>query len=212
MRHIFDRGDRLLKKFIEGIKLLCDGILPLVFWVSLIFGFDTPDIAILTILSAFLHEIGHIVAIILLKCDTGRLVGHISGFRIKTSTNSYCKDIAVLLAGPIFNLLAFAILTPFPSEYLSLVANINLITALSNLIPIEGYDGYGALEKLLIATGNNKISEYLPLVSILLSITLTFFSLYLLLKIGSGYWFFGVFFTILITKVNEGLKNDVLRE
>ena len=37
-------------------------ILPLLFWVLLLFGFDKAYIAVLTLLVALVHEVGHYIA------------------------------------------------------------------------------------------------------------------------------------------------------
>ena len=130
------------------IKEFADSILPLVFWVTLIFSFDEPYVAVLTILCALIHECGHLLAQGLFKSNPS-LHAKIYGFRIKDSNiTSYKSRIITAMAGPVTNLTVFFALLFFgfaKQEYLFTFACINLATALSNLLPIEGYDGYVAL-------------------------------------------------------------------
>lgn len=177
-------------------------VLPALFWLAIIFGFDKPYIAILTLIAAAIHEAGHIAAISLLKKESLSLPRAITaGFRIKVRNLSYKEEAVIALAGPFINLaVGFLTLMIFSaSEYMTAFALINLLTGFSNLLIIEGFDGYKAVNAIL--------SEILPIyksdditkkISFALSLILTFFSLYLLLRFGEGYWVFAVFFCIAI--------------
>ena len=46
---------------------LFEEVLTVLFWVLLIFGFDSPKIAVYTIISAFLHECGHLAALRIMR-------------------------------------------------------------------------------------------------------------------------------------------------
>ena len=95
-----------------------------------------------------------------------------------------------------------------PDEYRKLFGEINLLTAISNLMPIEGYDGYRVLCELGASVGNFSLASVMRYLSLLFSIVVVFFSLYLLLRLGVGYWLFAVFFTSLISKIAEGVKSQ----
>ena len=195
-------------KRLRIIRYFADEILPLLFWVSVIFGFDTPEVAVLTILSALLHELGHIAVVILLGIDFG-ISGHISGFRIKEKSISYRDHALILLGGPCVNLLLFLVALHFPSAlggYVSLFGYINLATAVSNLIPIEGYDGYGFIKCLLEERQKVRGVWLLMKISFIASLTMTFAALYLLSRFNVGYWLFGLFFTIILVKIKENLS------
>ena len=203
------------KRLVKIIRLFGETVLPLVFWVSIIFGFDTPDVAILTILSAILHEIGHLLPTLVMKSRIKSVEAHISGFRIKQGGEGYWSDIIELVGGPLANALVFLLTLPFSGAlggYIGLVGSVNLVTALSSLIPIEGYDGYGIIKKLLELTGVTALIKPLFYLSFILTTAVTFLALYLLLKFGEGYWIFGVFFTILLSKIWRLTKEDILRE
>ncbi len=199
----------------RAARYLAEGILPLLFWVAVIFGFDAPHIATMTILSALIHELGHIAFVILFSDSGGKVSAHISGFRIKTAGGGYIADILILLGGVISNILVFLILLPFngvAGGYPRLFGFLNLLTAISNLLPVEGYDGYGVLEKIISMFELFTLLRLLEFLSFLISILFTFVSLYLLLRYGEGYWIFGMFFTILMRKLSRMIKTDILRE
>jgi Zn-dependent protease len=190
---------------IRLVRGLSEGFLPLLFWISLIFGFDKPYLAVLTVLCALIHELGHITVILLKKVGF-RLRGHLSGFRISERSLSYGDKISILLGGPMANILVFLLiaLLPLPKNgYLSSFGELNLITALSNLMPIEGYDGYGIISSILeryeIAPG----VRLLKIASFLICIAAVFLSLYLLSRYNFGYWIFGLYFSIILAKIKE---------
>lgn len=200
----------------EISELLCGSVLPIIFWISLIFGFDSPYIAILTIISAVAHELGHCVAIYAFTGIDGRVRGHSSGFRIKRSNAlSYRKEIAILLAGPAVNIALFILLYPFGGAldgYIRAFAFVNLATGVSNLMPFEGYDGYGAINELLRSLGRCEMTKKLEVVSFLLSTAVTFISLYLIERFGEGFWIFGLFFFTVLSKLITFQKYDIFGE
>ena len=61
-------------------------VLPIFFWLFLIFGFDEPSMALWTIIAAVIHESGHIIYIISKKKLRLNIRGVLSGFRIKTNS------------------------------------------------------------------------------------------------------------------------------
>ncbi len=197
------------------MRFLSEGLFPLLFWVLIIFGFDKVDVAVLTILSALIHEIGHITAILVIKRDTGRLLTHISGFRIQNDARSYKEELFVLISGPFVNILLF-IISSFSHNalngYITLFGYINLVTAISNLLPVEGYDGYGILTRLVLLFGWLDGVRVLEYISFSVTVIITFFSLYLLFYYGEGYWVFGVFFTLMLARLSSFIKEDILRE
>ena len=192
-------------RVIEVLELLSGSVLPIIFWVSIIFGFDTPCIAILTIICALIHECGHYFTILYFSKSAGVLRGHSSGFRIKQRKElSYGKEIAVLLAGPMLNITCFAICLLFPDHlfgYLRLFGYVNLATGISNLLPVEGYDGYGALNELFRSLERDDLSRALETFSFVFSVCLIFLSLYLIDRFSEGYWIFGLFFVTVVSKL-----------
>ena len=201
---------------IEFLRLMCDSILPIIFWISLIFGFDTPYIAILTIISAVIHELGHCAAIYCISGKGAKVRGHASGFRIRrTEARSYVDEITVLLSGPFANIAVCLLLFPFRSVdegYIRTFMLVNLATGLSNLMPLEGYDGYGALAELLRAFGKPGLIHHIEAFSFILSTCVTFIALYLIERFGEGYWIFGLFFFTVLSKSVSFGKYDIFGE
>lgn len=204
---------KLIYALLRILALFANSVLPMLFWILLIFGFDVPYIAILTIICALIHELGHILAISYMSSDSEIPSGHLSGFRIRRqSTLGYRKEIIILAMGPLFNIAVFLLTLLFEgalSGYVRIFGILNLATAISNLLPVEGYDGYGILSEIFMSRGNYRMLKRLEAFSFLFSITVTFFSLYLIDKFGSGYWIFGIFFAIMLTKLIKYGKSDI---
>lgn len=193
------------------LLILLEGTLPLIFWVLLIFGFDAPYVAILTIATALIHEIGHLAAIYTVKKEyksTPR--ADISGFRIEVRNLSYKEEMICALAGPLINLvLGILLLLLFDSEYALVFSALNIMTALSNLLPVRGYDGYKfALSCASLYSDNPaRVELILERFSFFFSAVMCFLSLYFILKIGEGYWIFAVFFSFLLAEILKRQKH-----
>lgn len=195
------------KRFIKAIKAMLK-FLPLGFWLVLIFAFDKPYIAILTLIAAAAHELGHILAF-MRYTKKYRLFGVTSGLRLSSVTGlSYKEEMAVALAGPIANVFIFLFCTPFIllsfSEYAKIFGLVNLFTAVSNLIPIEGYDGYRVLNCFLNQYTKLKIPETITRsLSFLISAVLSLTALYLIRSFDGGYWVFFIFLASLVRAISS---------
>jgi hypothetical protein len=113
---------------------------------------------------------------------------------------------AGLFVGLLISILIFALSLPISSfldGYVCILGLINLATAISNLIPVEGYDGYGILKQILSAKNMIGGIRTLDRVSFVFSVLATFLSLYLIDKADSGYWIFAVFFVMMISKLGK---------
>ena len=175
-------------------------VAPLLFWLTLLLGFDRTYIAVLTFLSALWHEAAHLGALTLMNKST-RLTGAENGFRIGGfGALGYREEIFAAASGPFANLLISALLIPFcKGGYVSELSLINLLTAICNLMPIAGYDGERILRAIIsIRHGPDVADAVCRRASLALTVTLAFFSLYLMLRADSGYWIFFVFIVLLI--------------
>ena len=208
---------RLFKRALEAMIK----ILPALFWILFMFAFDAPFVAILTLICAAAHELGHIAA--LYKLTGGyKLKAVFSGLRLGAEAHiSYTDEIIIAAFGPLVNLLLFLLLLPFysRSDYIMIFGALNLFTALSNLIPIEGYDGYRIIECIIMKNSLGvSHSRILQTVSLGVTIILTFFSLYLIRSFDGGYWIFLLFIAVLIKKVKSDekvfftRKNEISRD
>jgi Zn-dependent protease len=185
------------------MKLLktAEKYLPLLFWVFIIFAFDTPRFAALTIAAALIHEAGHVFF--------GALRGqfrlfpsaHPTGFRIKPANFISYKDELILISGgPVLNsivfLVSFLAFKITGGAFLYDFAFVNLLTAISNLLPIKSYDGYRIAETLILMLKRDSFYtlSVLRAASFAFTSLLSFLSLYFILKIGQGYWIFALFF------------------
>ena len=178
-------------------------VLPAFFWLILIFGFDEADVSIITLLSAFLHEMGHIGYLCSKKKIAPSIRGVMSGFRIRSRVIlSYEEERMFYLAGPLVNLFFFVIasfLSRLFGDMFYVFAMINLFCALSNLLPIEGYDGYGILRVSLQRLDRGDFFvRILSAISTCLIFLLCIISLYLINKFNGGYWIFFVFYISMI--------------
>ena len=183
-------------------------VLPALFWIALIFGFDSPSIGFLTVFSALLHELGHIIAASVFSPHFSLRTSAV-GFALKPLANlSYTKELIIAAAGPLANLLIFALTIPFSNAlggYVFLFGMINLMTAISNLIPLHGYDGYRIAECIALKHRRADMPVCaLEHISFALICIMCFLSLYLMEKVNTGYW---IFF-ILIFSLLKSIKNS----
>ena len=202
-----------------NILKTAEKILPLLFWVLLIFAFDAPVFAIFTILAALIHEGGHVLFGLI--AGEARLLpsAHPTGFRIKAAKSmSYNAELLLLIGGPVLNFIAFfALKTLFCISGDTLIydfAFINLLTALTNLFPIKGYDGYRIIESIILITKEDGFISLFILraLSFLFTSLLCFLSLYFLLKLGEGYWIFALFFSSLFIDIKKLASDNVFGE
>ena len=191
------------------LNLILD-ILPVAFWLFLIYAFDEPYAAGLTLIAAFAHECGHIYYSMAQKRGCPSLRGRIFGFGIKSLSGlKYREEILLYLSGPSANLASSVIATVF-FPYSSIAkdfALINVMTALTNLLPIKGYDGYGALRAAAASRQAERFSSLLPLISFLGTALISFFALYVIERYNGGYWIFAVFLFNLISDISSGVKS-----
>ena len=196
---------------IKAVKFLVR-ILPTSFWLVLIFAFDKPYIAILTLLSAFIHELGHIIAFMKFS-KKYRFYSVASGFRLSSENGlSYKEELICALSGPLANVLCALALSPFillgPYGYAKIFGAVNLFTAISNLVPIEGYDGYRISACLINQYTNLGLSAtVLKAISFILSSFICLIALYLLRSFDGGYWIFFIFLASLIKAISSDRRS-----
>lgn len=196
---------------VNFLRYMSYTFLPCVFWLLVVFGFDEPYIAILTLIAAAIHESGHFIAIRAVSGKGARLGGAINGLRIRCPDGiSHLGRIAILSAGIAFNLASAVILYLLGriwGDYFTDFSYVNLATAVSNLLPEESYDGYGIVRELL----EHKERSVIPLVriSFLFTVALTFLSLFFIGRYGSGYWIFFLFFSSLFQKISKMEKHSI---
>lgn len=182
-----------------------------IFWCLLIFGFEEPCYAVATLICAVVHEIGHLAF-----AEKKKIRGVLSGFRIESSSmESYRQRILTYLGGPLANVLFFILclaLNPVFEGYFLLLGIFSLATAASNLLPIEGYDGYGILLSIIeMCELDEKFYRLLSCISHAMILCLCMLSLYLIDRRGGGYWIFAIFFALMIKGINRDISNRFSR-
>lgn len=195
-------------------------VLAAFFWITLIFAFDTPYISVCTVLAAVVHEGGHKLAFLITGASSSLPRARLFGFKIKFKpTRSYWEDIFCAAAGPAANVLMCVCCIPLiilSKEAYSILTTVNLATAFSNLLPIKGYDGYNILNSLALAYSKEGVLiNIIEIFSFLSLCLMTFFSLYLILKVGEGYWIFTIFFFSLLFEISKSSvckKKEIKRD
>lgn len=197
----------------KALARLCNNILPLFFWLLLIFGFDKPYIGVLTVITAIIHEIGHYSVKLFVQHEGEIPIAHLSGFRLKNRRlTSYEQDVLLLSAGPLINIVVFVILLPFFfSHYVRTLAYINLATAVSNLLPISGYDGHSILLAVCRKSENDDLVNLLNALSFAFSAMLTLLALYMIYRLDTGYWIFALFTVNILSEMQKS-QNKGIRE
>ncbi len=188
------------------LRLLEERVLPALFLLFLMLAFDVAWVTALTLLVAAVHELGHIGAAILLGVEDMSMPSAVlTGLRIRPSRLlSYREEVIIAMGGPLANILLFLLLLPVlkSGEYVFTLALISLFTAISNLVPIRGWDGHRILIGLL-ATRLSPVA--LDTVAHVLTLTFsavaTLLSLLFMMLVGEGYWIFSVFFVILCREI-----------
>ncbi len=198
------------------LRAVGERVLPFLFLVLLMLAFDAVWVTVLTLVAALAHEGGHIIAATVIGVgDMSMPRAVLTGLRLKPGRLlSYREEAVVALGGPLVNLVIFGVLTPFcrANEYLASFAVINLLTAVSNLIPIRSFDGQriliGLLSGRLSAAALEWVSRGLTLG---ISAAVALLALFFMMQIGEGYWIFAIFFAVMCREImaaHKSTKNE----
>lgn len=143
--------------------------------ICLMLYIDRSGLLIPSILATLIHEAGHVFCLMIFKSDIKKI--HLKIGAVGVMGNFYLSpknEILMTLAGPISNILFFAVfLFLYNFEKTIWILNfslINLVLGVFNLLPIMGLDG-GSIVYLLLCfckskTFAKKISLVLSLVTI----------------------------------------------
>lgn len=127
--------------------------------IALMLACDKTGLALPTLFSVFMHEIGHLFAMWVLDCAPKSIRLIPASVQItKSVSNLYRNDIIVALAGPVVNLVLFGTLyfnyLAFKNQITLIYALLNLIVAVFNLLPVTGLDGGTVLFSLIAKKGD----------------------------------------------------------
>ena len=191
-----------------GVLELAVRVLSGLFWILLIFGFEDVASAVMTLAAALLHELGHCSALFILGAGGAPPRARLHGFGILTRRIlSYREELFAASAGPLANLLVAAILAPlWRSDEVLLFIFFNLLTAVSNLLPIKGYDGYRIICSALSLIGRETAILFIDALSFGLASAAVLTSLCVIYFFDAGYWIFFVFFIFLLKEAKISLE------
>lgn len=205
--------EKKIKVIIEYFLKLMLNVLPVIFWLCLIYSFDNTAVANLTILAMIIHEAGHIACVFFF---TGKILlprGDFSGLKLlKNNMPTYLQQFFLYASGVLSNLFAVILTLAFPfsqTRFGELFIAINIATAFSNLLPIDGYDGY-RITLLTIEYFNLGTVGYafLEIISFAFVFAMSIVSLFLVYTLGNGYWIMGIFLGATITKLQKWQKHE----
>lgn len=191
-------------------------LVPILFWLLLIFAFESPEEGCMTILAAVIHESGHVLYTHLCLNRPSAPYGALSGLRIKrVGVLSYGDEIMLYLSGPLANLIGTLVALPCygsSPRFVKDFAVINLLTMLSNLLPIEGYDGYGAIVAIAGSLGKGEtLPDILRWISFFFTLLMVLISLYLMYYLNGGYWIYVVFTVSALSFIKKSLNSQKRR-
>lgn len=155
---------------------------PAVALIALIVITNSYTAYLLCLTAVIIHELGHLTLMIILGLKPEGL--EIRLFNIIIVLNNrynvpVIKDILITIAGPLFNLIIFAVFIPFLKNF----AYINLYIGLFNLLPASNLDG-GQLLFLLLNRKYRYDKSVLisDIITIITAVLIFFFGILVLLQ------------------------------
>lgn len=200
--------NRILKVLESVLLLLCA--------LFLLLAFNAVYVANLTLLSLLVHELGHAIAYMALCRRAPTLRVSTDGLRMGVGiTPSYRAQRLVALGGPLANLASFVVcltLIPHFDDFMIVFAQIHLLLALSNLLPIKGRDGDIALRCSLLCRGREDLYFTLsPILTLGAQILFTLLALYAVRTWGEGYLPAAVFLCGMLASLSQGVNSQKTR-
>ncbi len=114
--------------------------------LAMILCTDAKGTALMCLLACVLHETGHIAVMCAMGCPPEKITLYGGGMKLTGGG----KNIPVIISGCAVNFMLFAAFYFLTEDYnLRLFGVINLLTGLFNLIPVQPFDGYNLLERII---------------------------------------------------------------
>ncbi|MBE6758106.1 MAG: hypothetical protein E7552_06135 [Ruminococcaceae bacterium] len=132
---------------------------PFLLLLTLLLTLDKSGMAVLCLLASFLHEGGHIAALLLVGYPPREVTVGVCGIRLVPHPHplDLRRQTAVLLAGPAVNLLSAAVLRWAGCAPAAMAAH--TVLGVFNLLPIEALDGGQVLFCAVQARGGSVAAE-----------------------------------------------------
>jgi stage IV sporulation protein FB len=115
--------------------------------IALFLYFDKSGYGLMGVLSAIIHESGHLFALMIERKPVDTILFYGGGIRLSFG-NKLAHSYFVITSGIIFNLVIFAVCYFAGTSFdVKLFGVMNLIIGLFNLLPLGNFDGRKLLEK-----------------------------------------------------------------
>lgn len=144
------------------------------------------SVALPWIFAVFLHEMGHFLVAKIRCAGISCLTLDVTGAKMTLCGRllSYKDEILIAVAGPLVNIITFAVTFGFLEEF----SAFSLMLGLLNLFPISGFDGYRILFSVIALRGGEEKADFvMKMISFCAIISLWLISVYLLLRFGAGF-------------------------
>ena len=145
--------------------------------ITLMLATDRTGLALPSLFSVIMHEIGHLFAMWVLDCAPKSIRLIPASVQVTRGiSDRYINDVLIALAGPIFNLVLFGTLyynyLAFGNRTVLIYSMINLIIAAFNLLPVNGLDGGTVLFSFIARKGDlNRAMLTLRIITAVLAAT-----------------------------------------
>lgn len=181
--------------------------------ILLVICFDNERFLLISILSSFLHELVHIIFILICGGGISEFSLTLLGGKIKRNQNlrlNYLKEAIISLSAPAANIIAGALTYTLGLE---IVGTVNLIIGIFNILPFYDFDGGRGLSYLLsVCLDHSLIIKITDITSVISVVLISFCAIALIynrnpsysLIILCFYMFFSLFKNI---STEKNLKN-----
>ena len=171
--------------------------------------FDKSGMILFGILSALLHESGHLAAMLLIPGQSPSEVCLTPfGIRIKKAPLAEFMggNLIVLASGSAVNLVLAALLFPFWRD----LAALNFVMGIMNLLPVETLDGGGIISLLLRRVCRQYTAEKITTsISLLVLIAMSFMGIYILFRTRYNFTLLGMSLWMLTTMLLRIMREEV---
>ncbi len=157
---------------------------PFAFLIALLLLFDKTGMMSVSVIAVALHELGHLIALYLLKQPPKNITLCIIGVNIKQNFlfEKPAYEAVVASAGPLANLITSLLLVPFIScSFPAALCAAGIVIGGFNLLPLSELDGGDILKSLLLIKFSlNQVNIITKTVNITVIVFVSMIGVYLL--------------------------------